>query len=104
MKPIHRLIVTSARLPHGIHRDGPNDPNLGRDPDNVYYWRMNPRRMEAEAVRDNLLHVAGNLDQARGRARPRSRDRLEIDRAAACTSGMPRRSGWCSCGSSTRPT
>ena len=39
-------------------------PNLSRDPANVYYWRMNPKRMEAEAVRDNLLQVAGNLDQS----------------------------------------
>ena len=27
---------------------------------------MNPRRMEAEAVRDNLLHVAGELDPTMG--------------------------------------
>ena len=45
---------------------GPDDPNLARDPANIYYWRMNPRRMEAEAVRDNVLHVAGNLDQNLG--------------------------------------
>ena len=30
------------------------------------YWRMNPKRMEAEAVRDNVLQVAGNLDQRVG--------------------------------------
>ncbi|MEM7011582.1 MAG: DUF1549 and DUF1553 domain-containing protein [Verrucomicrobiota bacterium] len=27
-------------------------------------WRMNPRRLEAEAIRDSLLFVAGNLDLA----------------------------------------
>jgi len=41
---------------------GPSDPNLAIDPSNQAYWRMNPRRMEAEAVRDNLLLVAGDLD------------------------------------------
>src|SRR5262249_49348568 len=40
--------------------------NLNRAPANIYYWRMNPRRMEAEAVRDNVLHVAGNLDLTPG--------------------------------------
>lgn len=36
------------------------------DPDNRLLWRMNRRRLEAEAVRDALLFVAGNLDPARG--------------------------------------
>ena len=62
MKPIHRLIVTSACYRMESAAGGPGDPNLVRDPNNNYYWRMNPRRMEAEAVRDNVLHVAGNLD------------------------------------------
>src|SRR5205085_1340826 len=36
------------------------------DPDNLYLWRMNVRRMEAEIVRDGTLHVAGQLDLAMG--------------------------------------
>jgi len=66
MKPIHRLIVTSAAYRMQSTTGGPNDPNLTRDPANTYYWRMNPRRMEAEAVRDNVLYVAGSLDQTPG--------------------------------------
>ena len=66
MKPIHRLIVTSTAYRMQSTSGGPNDPNLTRDPANTYYWRMNPRRMEAEAVRDNVLHVAGSLDQTMG--------------------------------------
>ncbi len=66
MKPIHRLIVTSAAYRMRSDSEGPNDPNLSRDPANHFYWRMNPRRMEAEAVRDNLLYAAGNLDQKLG--------------------------------------
>ena len=38
---------------------GPAEVNLAIDPSNQDYWRMNARRMEAEAVRDNLLAVAG---------------------------------------------
>ncbi|MFI5456343.1 MAG: DUF1553 domain-containing protein [Isosphaerales bacterium] len=66
MKPIHRLIVTSAAYRMQSTTGGPNDPNLTRDPANTYYWRMNPKRMEAEAVRDNVLYVAGSLDQTHG--------------------------------------
>jgi hypothetical protein len=66
MKPIHRLIVTSSAYRMQSESDGPNDPNLSRDPANNFYWRMNPKRMEAEAVRDNLFHAAGNLERKLG--------------------------------------
>jgi hypothetical protein len=36
------------------------------DPENLYYWRGNARRMEAEAVRDTTLFLAGSLDETRG--------------------------------------
>jgi hypothetical protein len=45
---------------------GSSDSNQRTDPDNTYLWRMNPRRMEAEIVRDSILAVAGTLDQTRG--------------------------------------
>ena len=37
----------------------------------VYYWRMNPRRMEAEAVRDNLLPRRRRARPDAGRPGPR---------------------------------
>jgi hypothetical protein len=63
MKHLHRLMVTSA-----IYRaDSRPDPAaLGIDPDNRYLWRMNPRRMEAEVVRDSVLAVAARLDLKMG--------------------------------------
>ncbi|HEY7157350.1 MAG TPA: PSD1 and planctomycete cytochrome C domain-containing protein [Gemmataceae bacterium] len=33
------------------------------DPDNVLHWRMSPRRLEAEAIRDAILVVSGKLDR-----------------------------------------
>ncbi len=39
--------------------------NYGIDPDNRFYWRMNQRRLEAEAVRDAMLAVSGQLDVKR---------------------------------------
>src|SRR5262249_36339826 len=62
MKAIHRLMVTSsAYRMQSSNSDGKN-PNPGIDSENRYYWRMNPRRMEAEIVRDSALFLAGQVD------------------------------------------
>ena len=37
-----------------------------RDPQNRLLWRQNRRRLEAEPLRDSVLHVAGVLDETRG--------------------------------------
>jgi hypothetical protein len=63
MKHLHRLIVTSSTYRMA---STPNEANAKVDPDNTFLWRMNSRRMEAEVVRDNLLHVAGDLHAAMG--------------------------------------
>jgi hypothetical protein len=59
MKHLHRLIVTSA-----VYRQSstPDEACLAIDRDNVYLWRMPPRRLEAELVRDSVLFVAGRLN------------------------------------------
>ena len=66
MKHIHRLIVTSQayRRRSGLG-EGARE-NLANDPDNVYHWRANIRRMEAEVVRDSLLTCVGALDATIG--------------------------------------
>ncbi len=66
MKDIHRLIVTSNtyRLASTV---GPNgDRSKSNDPDNIYLWRFNAKRMEAEVLRDGILYVAGSLDTTLG--------------------------------------
>lgn len=63
MKTLHRLIVTSQAYRRSSSAAGAGESNLARDPENRTLWRMNPRRMEAEVVRDNLLHAAGNLEE-----------------------------------------
>jgi hypothetical protein len=63
MKTMHKLIVTSSTYRMA---STPDERNAKIDPDNTYLWRMNSRRMEAEAVRDNLLYVAGDLDTTTG--------------------------------------
>ena len=44
----------------------PVDPNAAIDPENHFVWCMNPRRMEAESVRDSMLKLSGELDTKRG--------------------------------------
>jgi hypothetical protein len=63
MKKLHRLIVTSATYRQA---STPLTANLERDPDNVYLWRLPPRRLEAEVVRDAIFFVAGQLDLRMG--------------------------------------
>ncbi len=65
MKPLHRLIVLSSVYRQASSTAG-QEANLERDPNNRFLWRMSPRRMEAEVVRDSVLHLAGALDLSRG--------------------------------------
>ncbi len=59
IKAMHRMIVTSATYRQA---SAPNAEALKIDPENKYLWRMSPRRMEAETIRDMVLAVAGTLD------------------------------------------
>jgi hypothetical protein len=63
LKKLHKRIVLS-----GTYRlDSTSDAaGLARDPDNRFYWRRLPLRLEAEAVRDSLLQLSGRLELARG--------------------------------------
>lgn len=58
-KHIHRLILNSNTYRQSAaHSVGNSRP----DPDNKALWRWQPRRLEAEVIRDNILAVAGRLD------------------------------------------
>ena len=63
LKTLHRLIVSSAtyRQTSSVTESTAGAANVDRD--NQYLWRMNRRRLEAEAVRDSLLLVSGKLDR-----------------------------------------
>jgi hypothetical protein len=66
MKRLHRLIVTSEAYRRQSAVRGTFARNQSLDPENRFFWRMNPRRMEGEVVRDGLLHLAGKLDGVLG--------------------------------------
>ena len=59
LKPLHKLIVTSA----AYMQDGRYDEaRASIDRENVNLWRQAPRRLEAEPIRDAMLEVSGLLD------------------------------------------
>jgi mono/diheme cytochrome c family protein len=80
LKDLHRLIVTSETYkqssrpgfqPAPDTKDRPvaslpyiNPTKI--DADNRLLWRQNPRRIEAEAIRDSVLFVSGKLNLKRG--------------------------------------
>lgn len=66
MKEIHRLMVLSRTYRAVSHSQSLADPNLKLDPENIYLWRANPRRMEAEIIRDSTLAVCEQLDRTLG--------------------------------------
>jgi hypothetical protein len=66
MKHIHRLIVTSNTYRLSSSSAGATEETLAADPDNRFYWRAHPIRMEAQLVRDSLLYLGGELDLMRG--------------------------------------
>ena len=66
LKALHRLIVTSQAYQMRSTAEDASAADREGDPANLFLWRQNPRRMEAEAVRDNVLAVSGALDPAMG--------------------------------------
>ena len=65
MKSLHRLIVTSA-----TYRQSASHPQLAefqrQDPSNLWYWRGEVRRLDAEQIRDSIFAVTGQLQSTRG--------------------------------------
>jgi hypothetical protein len=59
LKRLHRLILNSAAYRQVSRSDGAAKQ---RDPDNRLLWRFPVRRLDAEAIRDALLAVSGELD------------------------------------------
>ena len=59
IKRLHRQIMLSS-VYHLATADKAEYTEL--DANNDYYWRFNRQRLDAEGIRDALLHVAGNLD------------------------------------------
>lgn len=59
LKPLHKQMILSAtyQQSHEIQAE-----NLYVDPTNRYVWYHQPRRLDAEFIRDSLLSIGGNLE------------------------------------------
>lgn len=59
---IRTLLLTRAYQMSSEH----DEANYALDPDNTNLWRMNPRRLDAEELRDAMLAFSGELDLSPG--------------------------------------
>lgn len=67
IKHLHRLIVHSNAYRMSSEFD------LGdaeKDPTNRFLWRYEPRRLDAESIRDSMLAASGLLNRSRGTEHP----------------------------------
>jgi hypothetical protein len=63
IKALHRYIMASATWQQS---SSVQPAAMEKDASNHLLWRMSPRRLEFEALRDSLLRVAGRLDTRLG--------------------------------------
>ncbi|MGB0581060.1 MAG: PSD1 and planctomycete cytochrome C domain-containing protein [Limisphaerales bacterium] len=60
-KTIRRIVLSDAyQRSSQMHQ-----ANYDRDPDNKLLWRINPRPLDAEALRDSVLAIGGGIDLKR---------------------------------------
>ena len=60
VKELHRMIMLSSTWQMSDHWLA---ASAAADPENRLWWRRHNKRLEAEAIRDSILQVAGRLDQ-----------------------------------------
>ena len=63
VKQLVRDMVLSHTYRLGVTGD---EASLKADPENILYWRMNRRRLDAESIRDAILVSSGKLDETAG--------------------------------------
>ncbi|MGH9660539.1 MAG: DUF1553 domain-containing protein, partial [Bryobacteraceae bacterium] len=62
IKAMHKLMMLSS-----AYRQSADNPRLkDADPDNKLFARFERRRLEAEAIRDGILHASGRLNREMG--------------------------------------
>jgi hypothetical protein len=70
LKQVHKLIVMSKAYRQesgfGFSRNDAAEAAATLDSSNRLLWRQNPRRLDAETLRDTVLAVSGKLNLARG--------------------------------------
>ena len=62
IKAMHRTIMSSKTYQLAV---ADHSANAAKDGGNTTYWRFDRRRLDAEAIRDSMLALGGNLDLKR---------------------------------------
>ncbi|MSR30818.1 MAG: DUF1553 domain-containing protein [Gemmataceae bacterium] len=88
MKALHRLIVTS-----NAYQRGSTSGDISKDQENLFLARMNTGRMEAEVLRDSLLHCAGKLNYTMGGQELENTEALKTFRRSLYYSCFPEGGG-----------
>lgn len=65
LKSLQRMILNSQTYRQQSHHHE-SAAGIGIDVENRLLWRQNPRRLEAEEIRDAVLQVSGKLNMKRG--------------------------------------
>jgi hypothetical protein len=89
IRELHRLIMTSETY-QASSED--SEANLVQDPGNTLYWRFDRRRLDAEAIRDAILAVSGNLDLTRPPEHPFGAPEIWVTRSISRSRRFIRRS------------
>lgn len=77
LKKLHKSILLSSTYQLAAENV---DANMSKDPANVYLWRANLRRLDAEAIRDSLLFSSGELDPTPSQKAPQIEDEKNAKR------------------------
>lgn len=93
MKRLHRLILSSRTWRLSSRTTQSTRDNEIVDRDNVYRWKCDRRRLEAEVVRDSVLFVSGRLDRSIGGPEIPSADELESNRRSLYFTTYPEAGG-----------
>ena len=64
IKDMHRTLVLSSTYRQSA--ENPGAVGNGTDPENRLFWKFQRRRLDAEAIRDGILHVSGGLNPEMG--------------------------------------
>ncbi len=74
IKSLHKLILLShtwqLASSAALETTANHAKNVAVDPNNVLHWHFNRTRLDAEAIRDSLLFVGGDLDETPAGAHP----------------------------------
>lgn len=82
LKRLHKRMLLSSTYQMSTEFD---ERSATVDPENRLWWRFPRRRLEAEAIRDSLLFVSGNLDRTMGGSLMPLKDRTYVTGTASKT-------------------